>query len=229
METLFHKIGYEFKNQALLEQALLHSSYVNEAPQDGISDNERLEFLGDAVLDLAISHILMESFSHAREGELSRYRSALVNEETLFRIAKSIELGSYIKHGKGEELSGGRDKPSILADAFEALIGAIYLDAGFKKTREVVERLFSSILDRIDGEVKDYKTLLQEYTQDKFRARPQYRVLEEIGPPHDRTFTVGVMLNGKMISKGVGKSKKEAEQMGAREAYNWLKKEKDLT
>ncbi len=225
LDGLFDEIGYRFKDMKLIKQALIHSSYVNEANESDVTDNERLEFLGDAVLELAVSHILMELFPDAREGELSRYRSYLVNEDSLFNVAKGIELGRYLRLGRGEELSGGRDKPSILADAFEALIGAIYLDSGFKKTRDVVSRLFSAIIDNIDSIGKDYKTLLQEYTQNRFRVRPGYRVLEEKGPPHDRTFTVGVILNGKIISKGKGKSKKDAEQMGAREAYHWLKQE----
>lgn len=224
-KILFEKIGYSFRNMALIKQAVIHSSYVNEAEESEISDNERLEFLGDAVLELAISHILMDKFPNAKEGELSRYRSSLVNEESLSHIAKGIGLGEYLKLGKGEERTGGRDKPSILADAFEALVGAIYLDSGFKSTRDVVRRLFTSAVENIDTLGKDYKTLLQEYTQEKFKIRPGYKVLEEEGPPHNKTFTVGVILNGRLISKGKGKSKKDAEQMGAKEAYFWLREE----
>lgn len=227
LEKLNERLGYTFDNTDLLEEAFRHSSYVNERIDLGLKDNERLEFLGDAVLDLAISHILMALFEEANEGDLSKYRASVVNEKGLVQIAKTLGLGDYIHLGKGEELTLGREKPSILANTLEALIGAIYLDTGFSKTKEIVHKLFVSLLGKIDsGQMaNDYKSTLQEYTQELYKTRPQYMLLDERGPAHNKTFRVALQLNGEIMAEGEGRSKKEAEQRAAEETYFCLKKD----
>jgi ribonuclease III len=222
LEPLFEKIDYVFRRPSLLKEAFHHSSYVNELGNQDIRDNERLEFLGDAVLDLAISHILMERFERAKEGDLSKCRAAVVNEKGLVHIANNLELGRYLLLGKGEEATHGREKYSILANTVEALLGALYLDAGFAKTKEVIVRLFSPLIEELDLANGDYKSLLQEFTQNVHKTRPEYRLVHEKGPPHDRTFQVAVYLNGSTIANGEGKSKKEAEQNAAKEALDCL-------
>ncbi|RJR26428.1 MAG: ribonuclease III [Desulfobacteraceae bacterium] len=227
IENLRAIIDYRFERLELLKQAFCHASYAHEYPDSAPGDNERLEFLGDAVLDLAVGHMLMELFPSAREGELSKLRAFLVSEAGLCRIARDLGLGEMLLLGKGEEASGGRDKPSILADTLEALIGALYMDAGFKKTMQVLRNVFKPLLDEISGErfVSDFKSLLQEHTQPIYKTLPQYHLLEESGPSHDKTFKVSVMLNGRILAQGTGKSKKEAEQQAAKEAYLCLMKD----
>jgi ribonuclease-3 len=220
-------LGYSFKQEHLLEVALRHASCVNESGDPGLEDNERLEFLGDAVLDLAISHLLMDRFKDAKEGELSKYRAKIVNERGLSKIARNLGLGDYLAIGKGEELTGGREKPSILADTLEAILGALYLDAGFLKTMEIIEKLFLPSLMGIEPgrNVTDYKSLLQEYTQEYYQTRPEYIVVGESGPPHDKTFRVAIRLQGDALAEGEGKSKKAAEQKAAKEALYCLKED----
>jgi ribonuclease-3 len=227
LDELNKRLGYTFQETDLLEEAFSHSSYVNERPDLGLKDNERLEFLGDAVLDLAISHILMSLFDGANEGDLSKYRASVVNEKGLVQIAKTLGLGDYIRLGKGEELTLGREKPSILANTLEALIGAIYLDAGFSTTKGIVHGLFESLLGKIDSGqmVNDFKSTLQEYTQELYKVRPQYLLLDERGPAHNKTFRVALRLNGEILAEGEGRSKKEAEQQAAKETYLCLKKD----
>ncbi len=218
----FSKIlGYTFKQSYLLAETFRHASYVNERVNSNLRDNERLEFLGDAVLDLAISHILMELFQDAKEGDLSKQRASVVDERGLYQVAKELRLGDYLLLGKGEDLSHGREKPSILANTLEALIGALYLDAGFARTKEIINRLFTPLLGKIDSgeEVNDSKSLLQEYTQETYKTRPEYLLVDESGPAHDKIFRVALYLNRKIIAEGSGKSKKEAEQRAAREAF----------
>jgi ribonuclease-3 len=219
-DDLFKKLGYVFDETALLSQALTHASYVNEQPGMGLKDNERLEFLGDAVLDLAISRILMETFEEAEEGDLSKFRAMVVDEAGLCRAALDLGLGSYIRLGKGEAQSGGREKPSILANTMEAVLGALYLEAGFDKSLDIIRRLFSPFLERLmqGSGVHDFKSRLQEHTQQYLKSTPTYRLLEEFGPAHDKTFRVEVTLTGRKLAEGEGKSKKEAEQNAAREA-----------
>lgn len=221
IHELSKRLGYTMKQPDLLEEALRHSSYVNELEDLNLRDNERLEFLGDAVLDLAISHILMEFFQDAKEGDLSKYRATVVNEKGLHKVAQELGLGDFLLLGKGEELSHGKEKPSILANTMEALLGALYLDAGFVKTKEIINRLFMPLLGKIDPAqvVDDAKSLLQEYTQETYKTRPDYLLLKESGPPHNKTFKVALRLNGEIIAEGEGKSKKEAEQMAAKEAF----------
>ena len=226
---LCERLGYTFRNHELLEEAFRHSSYVNELPNSGLRDNERLEFLGDAVLDLAISHMLMTLFQDANEGDLSKYRASVVNERGLSRVAKKLGLGDYLLLGKGEELTQGREKPSILANTMEALIGAIYLDAGFSKTKDIISTLFVPLLAKIDSgkPVDDSKSLLQEYTQAVYKIRPEYLLLDERGPAHNRTFKVALLLGGEIMAEGEGRSKKEAEQRAARETFFCLTKERE--
>lgn len=226
MIELSERLEYQFMNPELLAQAFRHSSYVNEVGDSDLKDNETLEFLGDAVLDLAIGHILMELFKSANEGELSKCRAYVVSERGLCDLARELRLGDYLLLGRGEELSGGREKPSILADTLEALVGAIYLDADFPRTREIIRKLFIPTIERMEIEVlrTDYKSALQEYTQQRFKSRPEYWLVSETGPAHDRTFRVAIYLNGEQRAEGEGKSKKEAEQEAAKEALVWLTK-----
>lgn len=220
------KLGYNFNQPLLLEQAFCHSSYTNEKPELQLKDNERLEFLGDAVIDLVISHLLMEDFPDAEEGDLSRYRALIVDETGLYEVALGLELGDHLLLGKGEEQSGGRQKPSILANTMEAVCGAVYLDGGFQSAMEVIERCFRPLLDRVgkDGIVHDFKSLLQEFTQRKHKIAPKYHLISEIGPDHNKTFTIGLSLQGKILAQGTGGSKKEAEQNAAKEAFSCLQR-----
>ena len=218
---LVKKLGYRFNQPELLEEALRHSSYVNELVNTDLNNNERMEFLGDAVLDLAISHILMELFEDAREGDLSKFRATVVNEKRLCQVAKDLELGEYVLLGKGEELTKGREKPSILANCVEALLGALYLDAGFIKTKEIIHRLFMPLIKQIDSRnvAHDFKSMLQEYTQEIYKTRPDYLLVKESGPAHNKMFKMSLSLDGKIIAEGEGKTKKEAEQKAAKEAF----------
>ncbi|HBF42500.1 MAG TPA: ribonuclease III [Desulfobacteraceae bacterium] len=225
LSRLNKTVGYSFKQPELLLQAFTHSSYVNEHIDSSLQDNERLEFLGDAVLDLVISHLLMERFQNAEEGDLSKYRAMIVDEAGLYQVALVLQLGDFLLLGKGEEQSQGREKPSILANTVEALLGAIYLEAGYDETMKIISRLFSFLIERIGTKemIHDFKSLLQEYTQQIFKTLPKYRLVEESGPAHDRTFNVVLTLDGKVLSEQQGKSKKEAEQKAAREAFFCLK------
>lgn len=229
-KELNEALGYAFKSPELLCKAFRHSSYVNEQSDQDMEDNERLEFLGDAVLDLAVSHILMEFFEDAREGDLSKSRAMVVDEAGLYRVAKRLKLGDYLFLGKGEELSHGRKKPSILANTMEALLGAIYLDAGFEKTKEITRNLFAPLLEKVGTQEmsQDFKSLLQEYTQKMHKSLPKYNLSSEKGPAHDKTFRVELFLNGEMLAEGEGKSKKDAEQEAAREAYYCLQEDISL-
>ena len=224
-DVLFEMLGHTFFRQDLLLQAFCHASYVNEQQSRGLDNNERLEFLGDAVLDLAVSHLLMNRFPAAEEGTLSKYRAMIVEEGTLAEVALSLGLGDYVLLGKGEEQSRGRQKPSILSNTLEALLGALYLDAGYEKTFHFVERHFAGLLQRVHSRdmAHDFKSMLQEYTQQTYKALPNYRTLEESGPAHDKTFRVALTLMGKTLAVGEGKTKKEAEQRAAREALVWIK------
>jgi ribonuclease-3 len=225
-DTLATLLGYSFNNQELILQAFRHPSYVYEKDEVGVSDNQRLEFLGDAVISLAISHLLMESFPEIKEGDLSKYRASLVSENGLNHIAHELQLGDYLFLGKGEEQTNGRKKPSIIADAFEAFIGAIYLDGGFVEALRVIAKLFSPLLNTINlgKSMNDFKTELQEYSQDTSQAPPEYRIEKETGPDHNKTFYVSVYLKEILTGRGKGKSKKEAEQKAAKEALTCLKK-----
>jgi ribonuclease-3 len=189
--------------------------------------NERYEYLGDAVLELSISHILMELFPEHAEGELSKLRAAAVNETRLAGVARGLGLGDYLYLGKGEDMTGGRDKPSLLSDAYEAILGAVYLDRGFKKVLGVVKKHFDEVLARADerGFVKDFKTRLQEEAQGQLRAMPRYRLIKETGPDHRKMFEVHLFIKEELMGIGKGGSKKAAEQEAARIALGKLRGE----
>jgi ribonuclease-3 len=223
LRDLEEDIGYLFETPALLDQALTHRSHANESGP-GVLDNERLEFLGDAVLDLAVSQILHEVVPPLTEGEMSKVRAYLVKEESLQRIAQSFELGSYLRLGKGEEQTGGRDKASILADPFEALVAAIYLDGGFDMVFPFVERIFRPVIaDAGTGVIdRDYKTRLQEFCQARYGRAPAYRLIADSGPDHDKVFEVEIWVGNRPLGRGRGRSKKEAEQRAAEDALDLL-------
>ena len=231
IEELFKRINYNFARIDTLEEALRHSSYVNENRDLKLNDNERLEFLGDAVLDLAISHILMDRFTDLKEGDLSKYRATVVNESGLCKIAKDLDLGEYILLGKGEEMTNGREKPSILANTMEAVLGALYLDAGFEKTRDIITFLFMPLINHIKSKKSsnDHKSTLQEYTQNHLKILPEYLLIDESGLPHNKTFKVAVKIGEELMAEGMGRSKKEAEQKAAREAFHCLQNQKENT
>src|SRR6266849_6352219 len=220
VRALEARLRVSFPDPALGLLALTHKSYTNEHRGDSVGDNERLEFLGDAVVDLAISHRLMERFPGASEGELSKLRALIVNEEGLARIARQIGLGEILLLGRGEELTGGRQKNSVLADALEAVLGSVYLSAGWDTVLELVDRLFGEALEGVaDGRSGyDYKTRLQEQVQLRLRQAPKYRVLSETGPAHERVFEVEVTIGDELTAQATGRSKKEAEQAAARKA-----------
>ncbi|MCX7823336.1 MAG: ribonuclease III [Syntrophobacterales bacterium] len=224
-EKLEETIGYTFKNKNLLIEALTHRSFAYEQGNSTVKDNERLEFLGDAVLELAISHYLWHLYPHYTEGELSRLRSAIVREEELARLAERLHLGDYLILGKGEEHTGGRKKPSILSGAIEAVMGAIYLDGGWESVMRFVEANFLPFLEALSNKDplreldRDYKTKLQEWMQGNFKKTPTYRIDREEGPDHAKIFYVSVLMDGKVLARGKGRSKKEAQQKAARVAY----------
>lgn len=215
-------IGYNFKNDKLLYEALSHSSFANENKKQRKS-NERLEFLGDSILSIVVSEYLFENFKHLPEGELTKIRASLVCEKSLHGFAQEIHLGDYIMLGKGEEHTGGRERPSILADAFEAVIAAIYLDGGHENASKHILRFIPNDIGN-KGTVgfNDYKTILQEIVQKNPEEKVEYILTDEDGPDHDKAFTVQVRLNTNVIGKGIGKSKKQAEQMAAKEALELM-------
>ena len=215
---------YQFKNTDRLNESLRHSSFVNEQPDPNIGDNERLEFLGDAVLNLVVGHILMQHFPELKEGDLSRMRANLVNETQLASIARKIDLGAHIQLGKGEIQTKGREKNSILANTFESVIAAVYFDGGFEAAFNIVLEHFSVLLDSITmpNANHDFKSQLQEFVQTTLKIMPVYEVVRENGPDHDKTFWVRLTV-GELQTEGVGKSKKLAEQDAARQSLKILK------
>jgi ribonuclease III len=224
-------IGYRFKNRELLLCSLTHSSFAHEknleckAQGAPLSHYEQMEFLGDAVVDLVIGHLLLNKFPEAPEGDLSRLRARLVNINQLSRLAKDLGLDQWVRLGKGEEATGGRNKASILSDIYEAVCAAVYLDGGFQDAFELIGRHFGKILETVDLELieQDYKTQLQELVQAEFKKTPKYRLVGEQGPDHKKTFEIEVMINNKFAAKGSGKSKKEAEQDAAQNALAIMK------
>jgi ribonuclease-3 len=217
-------INYSFKDHSLLREALTHRSALNEAGGREARDNERLEFLGDAVLGLMVASLLLERFPDKQEGELSRLRASLVGEENLARVARSLELGSFLVMGKGERQTGGAERKSLLADAFEALLAAVYQDGGVAAASGFVARLFLPLLDGVVSDVigKDYKTALQELVQARFGVVPKYRIDGVTGPSHEQQFVVSVLLHDEQVGKGEGGSKKEAAQQAAKAALDRL-------
>lgn len=224
LAALQQTLGVDFKDKALLEQSLTHSSFVNENPRLAPVANERLEFLGDAVLGLIVAEKLYQDYPDLTEGEMTKLRSALVRRDTLNRMAKSIRLGEYLYLGKGEEASNGRNKPANLAAALEAVIAAVFLDHGSASARDFILRLLNTELERVirQGTEADYKSELQELIQAKEQQAPTYYVIEATGPAHARTFAVEVRLGDIVLGRGTGKSKKEAETEAAHSALEKL-------
>ena len=223
-KELQKSLGYEFKDEKLLTEALTHRSYTKDF------NNERLEYLGDAVLDLIVGEYLYHLFPKAEEGTLSKLRAALVNEDSFNKLAKRLNLGKYLFLSPAEENNRGREKSSILSSAFEALIGAIYLEAGFDKAKEIALRLLKEEYPTITPQelLKDYKTTLQEITQAHFGVVPEYKLISATGPDHKKEFEIGVLINGKEYARAKGKSKKAAQQEGAKITIEKLKKELNL-
>lgn len=218
---LMRALGYRFREVELLREALTHRSYVNEVAAAGVRDNERFEFLGDAVLDLAISTLLMDAHPSAQEGDLSKLRASVVNEASLAEVARRVGLGAGLRLGRGEELTGGRDRPSILADAFEAIVAAVYLDGGFEAAKALLVR-HVPIPRAEDGLVGDPKTELQERVQGLVHRTPAYRLVREDGPDHDKRFVVATVLGERVLAEGEGRTKKDAERAAARAALGRL-------
>ncbi len=218
------KLGYRFRHKKILKNSLTHKSYANEKRLEASAHNERLEFLGDAVLELVVSHLLMENYPESAEGDLSKLRASIVNEKTLANVAREHCLGEYLYLGRGEEMGAGREKSSLLADALEAVLGAVYLDRGFKKAFKVIKKIALELFDQVgqEGFYKDYKTQLQERAQTLFRMVPKYKLVAESGPDHDKTFEVNILIRGEVLGKGSGKSKKNAEQDAAKQALAHL-------
>lgn len=222
-EQLQSRVKITFRNTALLKQAFTHTSYVNEQRGARLADNERLEFLGDAVLQLTVSEYLYRLYPDRPEGELTRLRASIVCEPSLVRFAESLEFGQVVLLGKGEEQTGGRTRPSLLADAFEAFVGALYLDQGLNVVRKFLDsHLFSQLPGDGQAPLKDFKTELQERVQHLAMGTLDYRIVEERGPAHDREFVAVVVIGKQRLGKGVGRSKKEAEQQAASQALRTL-------
>ena len=225
LKTLARRLGHRFKNLNLLDQALRHSSYAHENPESGPS-NEQLEFLGDAVLALTVSNLLLKRFPQSSEGELSRGRAALVNARQLAALARQLDLGSCLWLGRGEESQAGHEKPSLLADALEAVLGAGFLDGGLKAAEKLTSTWFAPLLAPLSAPPwQDYKTALQEFAQARYRLSPTYELLFESGPDHARHFVVEVRLLDRPLARGEGRSKKQASQTAARLALETLREE----
>ena len=223
LSILQKTLKYEFNNLNLLNKALTHKSYTNEISLP-LKNNERFEFLGDSVLDLIVSNYMIFKYEDLAEGSLSKIRAAVVNESCLAKLAKDINLGNYIFLGKGENSSGGRAKPSILSNAYEALVGAVFCDSGFQEVSKVfLPSLVKEIYKHKDaGSFEDFKSDLQEYTQNRLGCIPSYKVIGEKGPNHDKQYTIKVIVRNKELGEGTGRSKKEAEQIAAKEALKYF-------
>ncbi len=223
--TCQRALGIYFNNQSWLEQAFVHRSYLNENPDFALPSNERLEFLGDAILGFIVAEELYNKFPQLSEGELTTIRASLVCRQTLAKVAFSLKLGDWLLLGQGEEMSGGRKRQSNLANAMEALIGAMYLDQGLYKAKEFILRQLKPFLEKTKrGEINpDYKTLLQELVQAEKLLPPTYQVIEATGPDHDKQFTVEVLIEDNILGRGVGKNKKAAEMEAAHSAWEKLR------
>ena len=221
LQELQELINYKFNDESLLKKALIHRSFGNENWEYKNINNEKLELLGDAVLDLIVTEYLYKNFAVATEGELAKLKSMIVSEPVLANISSEIKLGNYLMLSKGEELTGGRERESILGDVYEALLGAIYLDSEINTVRDVALKYLIYKIEHINEneELIDYKTILQEYSQRVYKIIPVYEVINELGPDHKKSFEISVSIEEKKImGRGVGKNKKQAEQFAAREA-----------
>jgi len=232
IEQLYERLGYDFRDAALLQLALTHTSFSNENPRLAPQHNERLEFLGDAVLDFVVSDLLMARYPALPEGDLSKMRAGLVSEAGLAVIARELELGTFLRMGRGEEQSGGRDKDSILSNALEAVLAAVYLDSapdmGIVPIQQVVRELFEHRLEEAGQprQLEDFKTELQELVQSRFKDTVRYVIIREAGPDHDKHFEAAVLFQDRELGRGSGRSKKQAEQDAARLALEGMKSER---
>ncbi|MDO4773166.1 MAG: ribonuclease III [Bacillota bacterium] len=226
MRDLERKISYQFKSDSMIDRAFTHSSYINESENKSEKSYERLEFLGDAVLQLAVSELLYQQFPRLQEGVLSKMRSKIVCEDSLYEVAQKLDLGRYIKFSKGEEKSGGRNRKSILADVVESMIAVVYLEGSFEQAKALIERLLGETVRAVAevDSVDDYKSLLQIWAQANKRDLPTYKVIESSGPEHNKVFKSAVLIGGKEIAFGVGKSKRASEKEAAKLAYFILNK-----
>ena len=226
VEEFEQSLNLDFNDKLLIQRALTHKSYPNENRRLNLKDNERLEFLGDSVLSLSVSTYIFNKFADFPEGELAKMRAVIVSAPILAEVAKRIELGQFLFLGKGEEMTGGRERDSILADTMEAIFGALYLDQGFTAAADfILELLKIDIINVAEGNhIQDYKTMLQEVIQENGNNRPEYEVVDEEGPDHNKTFIVAVKLNEDSLGSGQGSSKKEAEQEAAKVALDKLNK-----
>ncbi len=227
IQFLEDTLNVKIKDVARIENAFVHRSYTNEFRKKAAETNERLEFLGDAVLDMIVTEELMKRFPTESEGTLSKFRSMLVNEKTLAQISKKIEIGGYMKLGKGEEQSKGREKPSILSDTFEAIVGALYLSNGMETTSAFIIHVLGEMIQKVDAQAhkQDHKTTLQEMAQRLLKTIPRYQIAYQEGPDHQRTFETEVLILEQVMGRGKGKSKKESEQLAAKAAIAELKKQ----
>lgn len=225
LKQLQHKLHIQFRNGMLLKQAFTHASYVNEHRYSQSQDNERLEFLGDAVLELTVSEFLYHLFPDRPEGELTKLRAAIVCEPSLVKFAERLDFGRYVLLGKGEEMTGGRTRPALLADVFESFVGALYLDQGLEAVRNFLkDHVFQTVTVNGRPQMSDYKTELQELTQHHGMGTLEYRIVEERGPAHEREFVSEVFMGSECLGRGSGRSKKEAEQQAAAVALKQLKR-----
>ncbi|WP_100330882.1 ribonuclease III [Bacillus xiapuensis] len=220
------KLGIQFNDEKLLKQAFTHSSYVNEHRKKPHEDNERLEFLGDAVLELTVSHFLFKKYPLLSEGDLTKLRAAIVCEPSLVTFANELEFGQLVLLGKGEEMTGGRMRPALLADVFEAFVGALFLDQGMEQVLQFLENIvFPKVNSGAFSHVMDYKSQLQELVQRNTKGQLEYKILKEKGPAHSKEFVSQVALNGDVLGTGEGRSKKEAEQLAAQMALMALRQQ----
>jgi ribonuclease III len=229
LNDLEKRLHYSFCDINLLSTALTHSSYVNENQQLSASNNERFEFLGDSVLGVCVSDLLVKKYINSAEGDLTKIRAALVNEKNLAGLARDLKIGDCLLIGRGEENSGSRDKDSFLADAFEAIVAAVYLDSDFNKIKDFIIKLIEPLLedDNLSGDYFDYKTALQELCQKRYKTIPVYQLVDSAGPEHAKIFEVKVVITDKLTQQGCGKSKKEAEKQAARRAWETLQNEEE--
>ena len=229
LQDLEERLNYRFRDIDLLSIALTHRSYVNENPYPPLADNERFEFLGDAVLGLCVSDLLINKYVDFSEGTLSKIRAGIVNEKPLAELASSLQLGDCLLLGKGEENSGGRTKDSLLANSLEAVIAAIYLDSGFNEAKTILAILLAPLLEdnQLLSQNFDYKTALQEFCQKRYKIAPVYTIIDSSGPDHAKIFEVQVTIADKMPQTGYGKSKKEAEKQAAQKAWEILQVEEN--
>jgi len=224
-KELQKKIGYKFKKKELLVKSMTHSSYANEKSKITGGNNERLEFLGDSLLGMSVALLIFGLKPEMSEGKMTKLRAGLVCERSLADIARELDLGAYILLGRGEKSCGGQSRPSILSDAFEALLGAIYLDGGFKPVEKLIVKYFTPLLNNPVKSYKDYKTKLQETIQEKPGQKIVYEITGEQGPDHEKLFTVDVKVNGSILGTGTGKNKKSAEQAAAKAALSLIESE----